>query len=168
MRGLSGLADKARFKVGDLMNLPVEDGTIDVIWTEFVSMNIADKPRMYREFQRVLCPGGRVALHELQRNSEEPAYYPAFWADDPTLSFLHTPAEIKQMLIASGFKERDWHNYTRDALEWWERVRVKGQANPLGLNVIVADNVPEKAKNLHRSLQDGRTVAVKAVFERVQ
>ncbi len=43
----TGLADKVTFKAADALNLPFEDGSFDVVWTQHVAMNIADRPRLY-------------------------------------------------------------------------------------------------------------------------
>ncbi len=161
-----GLQEKIQFKVGSALDLPVEAGTFDVVWTEFVSMNIGDKPQLYREYQRVLRPGGRAVLHELQQPGDEPPFYPAMWADDACLSFMHSPAQIQQMLTEAGFTRQHWRDYTQDAIDWWQRVRSAAPTGALGLGVIVGEGVAEKTANLQRSLQEGRVVAIQAVYEK--
>ena len=53
-----GLDDRIRFRVGDAVQQPFEAGAFDLVWTQHSTMNIPDKPRLYRECARVLKPGG--------------------------------------------------------------------------------------------------------------
>ena len=53
----TGLADKVTYKTADALNLPFEGGSFDVVWTQHVAMNIADRPRLYSEMHRVLKRG---------------------------------------------------------------------------------------------------------------
>ena len=42
----------------DTTALRFEALRFDLVWCEHVAMNIADRPKLYREFRRVLKPGG--------------------------------------------------------------------------------------------------------------
>src|SRR5215471_845401 len=53
-----GLAEQVHFCCGHALNLPFPDGSFDLVWTQNSGMQIADKARLYREFFRILCPGG--------------------------------------------------------------------------------------------------------------
>ena len=52
----------AKFRQGDALDLPFEDASFDVVWTEHAQMNIADKETFYRQIRRVLKPGGRLIV----------------------------------------------------------------------------------------------------------
>jgi ubiquinone/menaquinone biosynthesis C-methylase UbiE len=62
---LTGLTDKADYRQGNALDLPFEDMSFDVVWSQNASMNIADRDRLYSEMHRVLKPGGRLALQEV-------------------------------------------------------------------------------------------------------
>ncbi|WP_440951818.1 class I SAM-dependent methyltransferase [Methanococcoides sp. FTZ1] len=64
-----GLEDKAKFRIGDAYDLPFEPGTFDVVITEFVSQFL-DTDRAYREFVRVLKPGGMVGINEMYSDAD--------------------------------------------------------------------------------------------------
>ena len=49
---------KALFLNGDAQNLPLPDACCDVVSIAFSIRNVADSNRAYREFRRVLRPGG--------------------------------------------------------------------------------------------------------------
>ena len=54
------------------LDLPFDDGGFDVVPLQHVAMNIADRPRLYREFRRVLKSGGRFATNRaMQRIGHE-------------------------------------------------------------------------------------------------
>jgi SAM-dependent methyltransferase len=163
----TGLAKQVRFQCGNALAMPFPDATFDRIWTQFVGMNIADKGGLYSQFRKVLKDGGRLAFHEVMAGSGGGLHYPVFWAQDESLSFLRPAPEIHQLLIDRGFREIAWHDISQDTIDWWRNLSARptqeGQPR-LGLGVF-ADNVPQKAANVLRNLEEGRIVMIMAVLE---
>ena len=61
----AGLADRVRFVVGDAEALPLEDASVDGVVCECALCTFPDKPMAAREFERVLRPGGVLALSDM-------------------------------------------------------------------------------------------------------
>src|SRR5215831_13257624 len=85
---LTGLTGQVTYRQGNALDLPFEDGTFDVVWSQNAAMNIADRDQLYSEMRRVLKPGGRLALQEVAAGEGGQPHYPAPWAREPSISFL--------------------------------------------------------------------------------
>lgn len=63
--------DRVEFRVADAYALPFENNSFDLVMTEFVSLFL-EKEKAFKEFVRVLKPGGFVGLNELYKAEEIP------------------------------------------------------------------------------------------------
>src|SRR5262249_3130103 len=99
----TGQSGRVSFEVGSALELPLGDSQVDVAMLQHVSMNISDRPTLYREIRRVLKAGGRLAIFDVVLNSGEP-HYPVPWARTQATSFLLTPAQTRAEIEAAGFR----------------------------------------------------------------
>jgi ubiquinone/menaquinone biosynthesis C-methylase UbiE len=64
----------AVFQQGNVMDLPFENESFDVVIASFVLMFVPDQPRAIREMWRVLKPGGRLVIAVWESLEQNPAY----------------------------------------------------------------------------------------------
>ena len=108
---------------GDLEHLPFPSDYFDVVISRSVVEHLTDPPRVFREFHRVLKPGGKVILstpNKWDYISVAARLTPYSWhralvskmlgvsEDDvfPTLYRANTLSKLGQKLVAAGFQEK--------------------------------------------------------------
>jgi SAM-dependent methyltransferase len=97
-------AENVEFLRGEIENIPLPDGAVDVIISNCVINLSADKPRVLREAFRVLRPGGRFAVSDVIRHgeiSEELARDMESWVEC-IAGALHED-EYRRLLAEAGF-----------------------------------------------------------------
>jgi sarcosine/dimethylglycine N-methyltransferase len=158
---LVGLDKQISVHQADVTELPFADATFDVVFSQHVQMNIADKPRLYREARRVLASGGRLALWDITTGELGELDYPLPWADQPRVSHLATPDELRAVVKSAGFAIDHWNDLTDQAATLMQTILTL-PPNPLGLHAFVTD-FAQKANNLTAALSDGRLRAIQGV-----
>jgi SAM-dependent methyltransferase len=166
---LTGLVDKADYRQGNALDLPFENMSFDVVWSQNAAMNIADRGLLYNEMRRVLKPGGKLALQEVAAGPGGPPHYPVQWGREPRVSFLLSQQATRDKLEAAGFRVLVWQDTTAAALaSAVERARRGGGPPPaLGTHLILGDDWPAMFQNSARNLEERRTELFNAVLERV-
>jgi SAM-dependent methyltransferase len=156
-----GLGERIEVRTADVTELPFADASFDVVVSQHVQMNVADKRRLYAEARRVLVPGGRLALWDVTAGPGGPLHMPVPWATSPTQSQLITPDELAGLLRDAGFATAHWNDLT-DRAEQAMAQHFAGELPALGLHVFVSD-FPAKAANLVRNLAENRARLIQAV-----
>ena len=157
-----GLGDSIEVRIADVTELPFDDASFDVVVSQHVQMNIADKHRLYAETRRVLAPGGRLALWDVTAGPGGPLHLPVPWATSPEQSHLVAPDRLAELLIEAGFTKTHWNDLTEPA-ENAMRQFFAGEQPPLGLHAFVPD-FAAKAANLVRNLAEDRARLIQAVL----
>lgn len=94
------------FRLGEIENLPVADGTVDAIISNCVINLSPNKHRVFAESYRVLKPGGRLAISDVVAFAELPedirqdtALFTGCMAGASLIS------EVEEMLRTNGFEQ---------------------------------------------------------------
>ena len=156
---LVGLSNRVELRHGSALEIPYGDERFDIVWTEHVQMNIADKNRFYSEMARVLKPGGRLLFHDIFRGIGDPPFYPAPWAEDESISALATETEARSIIEQVGLEIEQWIVKVQESIEFFKRVSAQIEADgppPIGIHLLMGDNAKDKLQNYVRNLRENR------------
>ncbi len=165
---LTGLTEKVSYRQGNALDLPFEDKSFDVVWSQNAAMNIADRQRLYAQMHRVVRPGGKLALQEVAAGPGGPPHHPVQWARTPGISFLYSQDETQAKLEAAGFRVLVWQDTTEAALaSSLARAGSAGGSPPvLGTHLLLGADWQAMFQNSARNLEERRTELFNAVLER--
>lgn len=165
----TGLADRVEYRQADALAVPFEDQSFDVVWSQNVVMNIADRDRLYAEIFRLLKPDGRYAFADVVAGNGGLPHFPVPWAREPSSSVLLTADETRAKLEAAGFRISVFEDQTSVAIAQQKaRASVPNSQSALGVHIILGPDGPTMLRNTVRNFEDGLTgliqgVAVRAV-----
>jgi len=165
-----GLSSRVTFRQGSALEMPFEDASFDVVWTQHAAMNIADKAKLYTEIWRVLRPGGLFALYDILAGPGGALHFPVPWAREPSLNFLITPEALRRLLEKTGFRIVSWRDTSETGQAWFREVaaKMKAQAGspPLGFHVLLGADFRTMAQNQVRNLNENRIILIEAIAQR--
>lgn len=164
-----GLDSLVSFRQGDAVDLPFPDGSFDIVWTQHASMNISDKPALYRELWRVLKPKGRLAIYDILAGPGGDVHFPVPWARNPSISFLLTSQQLLDTLTDTGFDVLIWRDATESGRSWFRRMRDKIRQNglpSLGLQLLLGQDFRLMAHNQVLNLEEDRIALIEVVARR--
>jgi SAM-dependent methyltransferase len=166
----TGYNDQIKIKQGDALDIPFENDSFDVVFSQHVTMNIDDKACFAEEVHRVLRPVGQYTLYEICAGSVSPAHYPVPWAGKSEISFLIEPHRLRQILEQEGFKKLKWRDVTEPSLAWNQQLVANISNRPsdappsLGLNLLMGANTGKKVKNMMINMQENRIKVIQGVM----
>jgi len=166
---LTGFNGTTKFVQGNACNLPFEDNSFDVVWTQHVQMNVLNKATFYAEIYRVLKPNGTFLYYDILKGNDVPIDYPMPWANNSDISFLAKSEEIESLLWELNFEKVRFTNQTKPGIEFFEKlVQNIAQNGPpkLGLNVLMGETTKAKIMNLLTGLKEERILLQSGVYKK--
>ena len=161
-----GLSERLKYHHGSALDMPFADESFDVIWTQHVAMNIAEKEKFYQESGRCLKPGGLFVIYDILAGENQPIHFPVPWAKGQEMSFLATSAEMKSYLQCTGMKILNFQDKTAAGIEWirttLEESEKRGRPH-LGIHLILGDESGIMSGNLLRNLIESRVKLIEII-----
>jgi arsenite methyltransferase len=96
--------ENVEFRLGEIENLPIADGAVDVIISNCVVNLSPDKSKVFQEAYRALKPGGRLAISDIVASAELPEEQQNDMAlFTGCMAGASLVAEVESMLKEAGF-----------------------------------------------------------------
>ncbi len=97
--------ENVEFRLGEIENLPIADGAVDVIISNCVVNLSPDKSKVFKEAYRALIPGGRLAISDIVASAELPEEQKNDMAlFTKCMAGASLVAEVESMLKEAGFE----------------------------------------------------------------
>lgn len=115
--------ENVEFRLGEIENLPVDDGSVDLVISNCVINLVPDKRRAFKEAHRVLKPGGRLVVSDIVLLGELP-------------DFVRESVEAYVGCVSGAVLKDDYLDSMRSA--GFEEVKVIDEA-PFSLDCVMSD-----------------------------
>ncbi|UEC43807.1 MAG: Arsenite methyltransferase [Methanothrix sp.] len=144
------------FRLGEIENLPAEDGSVDLVISNCVINLVPDKKAAFKEAYRVLRPGGRLAVSDIVLRAKLP-------------DLVRDSIEAYVGCVAGAARKDEYLASMRSA--GFENVRVIDEA-PFSLDCVTSDptgrsvleGLPEERRQeVEGSIASIRVIAIKPV-----
>lgn len=159
----TGMDGVTEFLKANVIDLPFEDDSFDLAWSQNVSMNIDDMDGFYGSVFRVLKPGGRFVSADVTAGDGRVPDYPLPWAREPSISFVSSQDELRATLEGAGFVILEWKDTTADAVAAQNKPSQQARRSPLGVALVAGPDFAVRSGNLANSLADGRFTSVQFI-----
>ena len=138
----------AEFKVGDAMNLPLEDASVDHLICECAVSTFVDQPAAVNDFYRVLKSGGTLAISDMVLNGALPSKLEKLLAPWTCLASAKSAAGYQQLLLDAGFVVTSYSDESQSLLDLVLDLKKKLLVAGLGKTLATADGVPDVLASL--------------------
>jgi len=169
LSALVGLQDKTDYLWSNALDLPFENGSFDVVWTQHVQMNIRHKLKFYSEIERVLTEQGTFIYYDIFKTDSGEVNFPVPWADYASTSFLGTTENMDDILERLCFKNLllsdETDNGTHFLNDLFKKLSKNGPSK-LGLNVLMGSSTKEKLMNILLGLKEGQIVLQSGIYKK--
>lgn len=167
---LTGMQSQTDFICANALRLPFDNNRFDIVWTQHVQMNIADKMSFYSEMARVLRVNGRFVYYDVLAKQNRPIPYPLPWAADASTNFLTGSTDLHNMLLQAGLRPVQITDETEQGMEFLHRLlaRISKLGLPnLGIQLLLGEKATEKMQNLYTALQQGSMLLESGIYQRL-
>lgn len=166
----SSISPLNSFVTADLLQVPLVDNRVDMLWSQHIIMNIEDKEKLLDEYYRILKPGGRLVFHEVFSGNGEPILYPVPWAAADSESFLTPLPFFREMTQNRGFTG-EFIDQSEWSLRWWEKLFAGPRSDKKQPSNKPAFSIFGKTglimvKNVYQNIVEGKLMVCSAILEK--
>ena len=164
-----GISDRTQFFRADALDLPFEDNSFDIVWTQHTQMNIMDKEKFYSEINRVLIKEGAFVFFDVFARNLEKMNYPLPWAENQHFNFLISFSRMENLLREMGFEKLKSSNQTGSTRLALQNVLSKSKRNKLTKNALqirFGNTFKKKIKNLLKVIESGAVELQSGIYRK--
>lgn len=90
--------------LGDVLTLPLEEGSFDLVWSRDALMHIPDKPRLFKRLFSLNKPGGRLVITDYAKGvgTRSPEFHEYI---EKTGYHVVDPAAYGELLAGAGYRD---------------------------------------------------------------
>ena len=155
-------AENVEFRLGEIEQMPVADGTVDVVISNCVINLSPDKPQVFREAYRALRPGGRLSVSDIVINGPLPEAIKG--NADAWSSCVSGALQVDDYIAAiedAGFSDVKLAPVTLDEALYDEVIGLSGIEEPTRGAQFAAVNLESGKAALIELTEDGRATLEK-------
>ena len=142
-----GLNDKVKVIDGSFEDIPADDETFDIVWSEDAILHSGHREKVLEEVVRVLKPGGRFIFTDPMQSDDCPDGVLQSILDRIHLSTLGSPRFYRDTLSRLGMTEVSFEEHTRQLINHYSRVLSETQNRQSDLENSVSVEYIERMKN---------------------
>jgi len=144
-----GLEDKVTIVDGDFENVPYEDDTFDIVWSQDAMLHSGNRQRVLEEAARVLKDGGVFIFTDPMQSDDCPEGVLQPVLDRIQLETMGSPGFYRRELAKLGFTEREFDDHTHQLPTHYGRLRKQLEARENELKDAISG---EYVSNMHTGL----------------
>lgn len=145
-----GLDDKVTIVDGDFENIPYDDASFDIVWSQDAMLHSGNRARVLAEATRVLKPGGSFIFTDPMQADDCPPGVLGPVLDRIQLETMGSPGFYRDELGKLGLTEHSFDDQTHQLPVHYDRVRQELDARAEQLTDAISD---EYVGNMRKGLQ---------------
>lgn len=146
MNQAQGLADRIEVLDGSFEQIPCEEASFDVVWSQDAILHSGDRLQVLREVARVLKPGGSFVFTDPMQADTCPEGVLQPILDRIHLETLASPRFYRESLQQLGFEEVTAQDHTPQLVNHYSRVLQETQNREAEIKTVVSQGYIDRMK----------------------